>query len=279
MFQGRLGARPEQGKLSPSHVPQTESRRTMTDTLRIAHCADIHLDGGLATADVYRDAFSGALAAMRAHRPDLMLLAGDLFDSNRASLATIEWAMETLGRQPFPIVMIPGNHDCLEAGAIFLRHDFNGIANVTMLSAPAGEMTDLPGLGVSAWGKGMVEHTPAYRPLGGCPPRPAHCRWYVALGHGLLVPHGGQSDRSSPIHMREIEASECDYIALGHHHAAMELVTDKSVAAFAGSPTDTIGRGATYVIADLRTGSAPILRIHVIPPGRDPGVTITACRP
>ena len=234
----------------------------MTDTLRIAHCADIHLDGASAPPGFYRDAFAAALAEMRAHRPDLMLLAGDLFDSNRASAATIEWAMETLGRQPFPIIMIPGNHDCLEPDAIYLRHDFGRIGNVTMLISPAGEMTHLPALGLCAWGKGMVEHAPSYRPLGGCPPRPAHCRWYVALGHGLLVPHGGQTDRSSPIHMREIESSDCDYIALGHHHAALELVTARTVAVFAGSPTDDIGRGATYAIADLATGHTPIVQIH-----------------
>jgi DNA repair protein SbcD/Mre11 len=234
------------------------------DTLRIAHCADIHLGGGEAPDHFYRDAFSAVLSEIRIHDPHLMLLAGDLFQSNQINSATVKWAMEILGQQPFPIFMIPGNHDCVEPDGIYLHHDFNSIANVTMLSSPSGSTAHLPELGVSVWGRGMVKHTRTYSPLGGCPPRPADCRWYLALGHGILVPHGEQTERSSPIHMREIEASECDYIALGHHHAALEIVTVNTVAVFAGSPTDNIGRGATYAIAELKTGRAPTVQIHVM---------------
>jgi len=236
----------------------------MTGTLRIAHCADIHLDGSAQARDFYRAAFAEALAEMRGHAPDVLLFAGDLFDSNRASDDTIAWAKETLAAQPFPIVMIPGNHDCMEDGSIFLRHDFATIPNVRMLVHPEGETAHLREIGLAAWGKGMVEHHPGYRPLAGIPPRPAGCRWYVALAHGLLVPKGGRTDRSSPIHMHEIEAAECDYIALGHHHAAMEIATPRGLAVFSGSPTDRLGRGATYVIADLAPGTPPAATIHTV---------------
>ncbi len=70
----------------------------MAETLRIAHCADIHLDGLAQDDGVYRAAFTIALSEMHAHAPDMLLLAGDLFDSNAASPDTIEWAMATLGR-------------------------------------------------------------------------------------------------------------------------------------------------------------------------------------
>jgi DNA repair exonuclease SbcCD nuclease subunit len=243
----------------------------MTDTLRIAHCSDIHLDpdshGGGARNDRQREAFATALEALGAHRPDLLLLAGDLFESNGAGADTIHWAMETLGRLPFPVVMIPGNHDCMDERAIYRRHDFNRIPNVRLLAAEDGEITRLPELGVAAWGKGMVEHSPAYRPLAGCPERPAGCRWYLGLAHGLFVPHGGDTYRSSPIHQGEIERSDCDYLALGHHHAAMELVGGKATAAYSGSPTDTVGRGPTYVIVELSSARAPVLDVHVVGAG------------
>jgi len=246
----------------------------MTDTLRIAHCADIHLDAsgygqahGTHGSAFHRDAFAAALAAMGAHAPDLMLLAGDLFDSNRATTTSIEWAMQALADLPFPVVMIPGNHDCMEPGSIYHRYDFNRIANVSMIGAPEGEITRLPALGVAAWGRGMVEHSPSYQPLAGLPPRPADCRWYLGLGHGLFVPHGGETDRSSPIHMREIEASPCDYLALGHHHAAMEFVTDRVLGAYSGSPTDRIGRGPTYIIVDLAEPRRPALAVHAVTEG------------
>ena len=239
----------------------------MPPSLRIAHCADIHLDGEIAgrrAGEFYRAGFAAALAEIRAHRPDLMLFAGDLFDTNNASADTIRWAMEVLGQQPFPIVMIPGNHDCLESGAIYWRYDFNRIANVRLLTSQAGEIARLPELGVAVWGKGMIEHSRDYSPLGGCPERPEDCRWYLGLGHGMFVPHGERTERSSPIHMREIELSACDYLALGHHHAAMELVTDKATAAYSGSPTDTLGRGKTYVVVELAAERVPAVAIHTL---------------
>lgn len=241
----------------------------MTHQLRFAHCSDIHLDGdapGLngGSGDYYREAFARALAEMRAHAPDLMLIAGDLFDSNAATDDTIAWAMDTIAAQPMPVVMIPGNHDCLEEGSIYHRYDFNRIPNLQFIDAEDGAIARIDPLSVSVWGKGMVEHSPDYSPLGGCPDRPDGSAWYLGMGHGIYVPHGGETDRSSPIHMREIEAAECDYLALGHHHAAMELVNDKASAAFSGSPTDTIGRGATYVIVDLERDAAPKIEVHAI---------------
>jgi DNA repair exonuclease SbcCD nuclease subunit len=243
----------------------------MPDRLRIAHCSDIHLDGdghrhsvGADARASLRGAFDGALTEMRAHAPDLLLLAGDLFDANDATAETIEWAMETLGRQPFPVAMIPGNHDCMIEDAIYRRYDFNRIPNVTMLAAPAGEVARIEALDIAVWGKGMVEHSQAFRPLAGCPVRPDDCRWFLGLGHGIFVPHGEDTYRSSPIHMREIEESPCDYLALGHHHAAMELVNDRAIAAYSGSPTDDVGRGATYVVVDLVAGGPPALTVHTI---------------
>ena len=97
----------------------------MRPTLRIAHCSDIHLDtdyhGGdvnLSLRDYYRGVFDRLLNAIGEHDPQLLLLPGDLFDSNRASADTVEWAGARLEALPFPVVMIPGNHDCLEEGAI-----------------------------------------------------------------------------------------------------------------------------------------------------------------
>ncbi|MBL8834478.1 MAG: DNA repair exonuclease [Rhodospirillales bacterium] len=237
----------------------------MTDRLRIAHCSDIHLGAnGAGAADPCRARFARALDAMAADRPDLMLLAGDLFDTNSVGDDTVAFAMEALARLPFPVAMIPGNHDCLADDAVFRRHDFGRIANLRLLADAAGGSAVLPELGVSVWGKGMVEHSRDFRPLAGSPKRPEGIRWHLGMGHGLFVPRGEASERSSPIRMEEIEAAGFDYLALGHHHAAMELVTPSATAAYSGSPTDDVGRGATYAIVDLAAGAAPTLAIRVV---------------
>ena len=116
-------------------------------------------------------------------------------------------------------------------------------------------------LSLAVWGKGMVEHNLANRPLAGIPPRPTGCRWYVGMAHGMFVPAGETTDRSSAMPEHDIINSPFDYLALGHHHAAKEIPTAQGVAAFAGSPTDRIGVGASYIIVDLAEGVAPILQI------------------
>lgn len=232
----------------------------MTDRLRIVHCSDIHLGAH----DAVAAGFARALDAMVRRRPDLMLLAGDLFDANNVADGTVVWAMEQLGQLPFPVAMIPGNHDCLADDAVFRRHDFGRLANVRLLADEQGSRTTFPELGVSVWGKGMVEHSPDFRPLAGSPSRPADARWHLGLGHGLFVPRGEASERASLIRMEEIEEAGFDYLALGHHHAAMELVTPAATAAYSGSPTDDVGRGATYATVDLAAGKAPALAIHVV---------------
>lgn len=237
----------------------------MTDRLRVAHCSDIHLGtNGAVVDDPCRARFARALAAIGDQRPDLLLLAGDLFDTNSVADETVVWAMERLGELRFPVAMIPGNHDCMAGDAVFRRHDFGRIPNVRLLADEAGSHAAFPSLGVSVWGKGMVEHSQDFRPLAGSPKRPDGLRWHLGLGHGLFVPRGETTERSSPIRMEEIEAAGFDYLALGHHHAAMELVTPKAVAAYSGSPTDDVGRGPTYAIIEFVAGHAPELSIRIV---------------
>ncbi|MEM7253747.1 MAG: metallophosphoesterase [Pseudomonadota bacterium] len=223
----------------------------MTDTLTIAHCSDIHLDADTRDIDFYRHAFERVLTVMVERDPDLLIVAGDIFDANSATDATIRWAMDLLGRLMVPIVMIPGNHDCLEGDSIYRRYDFNAIRNVDMFLDAEGETRHFPALDLAVWGKGMLDHTPDHRPLAGAPERPVERRWYVGLGHGLYVPDGQTTGRSSPIAHQEIAGSPFDYVALGHHHAAFTLDTERGAAAFSGSPTDTVGGAPTYAWAEL----------------------------
>jgi DNA repair exonuclease SbcCD nuclease subunit len=219
-------------------------------------------DQNLGQRDYYRGVFQALLDGIKAQQPDLMLLPGDLFDSNRASADTILWAMESLGRLPFPVIMIPGNHDCLEEGGVFHRHDFNRVENVRLLRAPEGEITELPDLGVIAWGKGMVEHSPEYSPLGDLPGAQPGA-WNLALGHGIFVGKEGYTFRSSPVEARQIEASGYDYIALGHHHALLDVSANGTTAYYSGAPVPVSRSGkGTYLIVDLEDGKPAAVVVH-----------------
>lgn len=219
--------------------------------LQLAHLSDIHLDGDPQKDSGVHLRFLNALEHAVSDAPDFLLLVGDLFESNRVSEACIDWAMTTLESQPCPVVMIPGNHDCLDAEAIFKRFDFNQIQNVVMLSNPDGQVHLDADRDVAFWGRGMVDHIPEFHPLANVPERPQGTRWYVALGHGIYVGDERSAYRSSPVHAEDIAASGADYVALGHHHAALEVHANATQAAYSGSPTDDIGRGATYAWVTL----------------------------
>lgn len=240
----------------------------MRPKLRLAHVSDIHLDtdyhggdGPLARRDRCRQVFRTLLDHVVAHRPDALLLAGDLFDSNRASDDTVLWAMAALADLPFPVLMIPGNHDCLEDGGVYRRHDFNRIANVQLLTDPQGATAELPALMISAWGKGMVDHTPAFSPLADIP-AVRDGWWNLALGHGIFVDDAYHSHRSSPIRREQIGASGRDYIALGHHHGLQDVSHAGTAAHYCGSPEALSPHSGSFVTVDLENGVAPRVSIR-----------------
>lgn len=239
--------------------------------LRIAHGSDIHLDtdyfGGeanLSGRDFYRSVFRALLQHVMQHEPQLFLLPGDLFDSNRASRDTIEWCMQALAELPIPVVMIPGNHDCLVPGGIFMEHDFSKVPNVEMLLSQEGELLELPRLGAVVWGKGMVEHEPEYSPLQGLPAPRGDC-WNLAMGHGIYVGREGMSYRSSPVEARQIGESGYDYIALGHHHALLDVSHNGTAAFYCGAPVPiSHEKKGTYLIIDLVDGQPASVSTHIV---------------
>ncbi|MCG3188072.1 MAG: 3',5'-cyclic adenosine monophosphate phosphodiesterase CpdA [Rhodocyclaceae bacterium] len=242
----------------------------MRPKIRLAHASDIHLDtdyyGGehrLDRRDRCRRVFRLLLDEVIAQTPDALLIAGDLFDSNRASDDTILWAMEALGGLPFPVLMIPGNHDCLEGNGIYRRHDFNRIANVQMIMTAEGETVELPELKLSAWGKGMVVHSPAFSPLADMPPV-REGWWNLALGHGIYVDGAHHSYRSSQIRSEQIGTSGRDYIALGHHHGLQDVSDAETAACYSGSPEPVADDAGTFVTVDLEHGVDTRVLIHRI---------------
>ena len=242
-------------------------------SLRVLHTADVHLD-----SDGYGDA-----AAQAAHRErdrrifrrivdhalagdvDLLLIAGDLFDHNRVPDETVEFARAELARLRQPVVILPGNHDCLRANAIYDRHDFSADAShVRVIRRLEGETIELPDLDAVVWGRAMEEHEPGFSPLAGIPTRDGR-RWCLAMGHGFFYDERQRPDRSSPIFADEIRDAGWDYIALGHHHVRTDVSQGSVAAHYAGAPA-----------LDGADGACSILRIDLSP---TQGVRVSSVRP
>src|SRR5213596_1782817 len=130
-------------------------------SLSILHTADVHLD-----SDAYGDARERAAHRDRAlaDQVDLVLIAGDLFDHNRASDETIAFVRRELDRLHQPVVILPGNHDALRANAIYDRRDFSaGASHVHVIRGLNGQTIEFPELDAVVWGRAMEEHTPEFQ--------------------------------------------------------------------------------------------------------------------
>jgi len=213
-------------------------------TVKILHTADVHLDldGDIADPhtrryrDIIHQAFRTVIDVAIQENVDLLLIAGDLFDSNRPSADVVDFAIEELRRVGRPIVMIPGNHDCLQAQSIYRRVNLPGACpDLLLISHPDGEHHHLSSHNLILWGRGMIEHEPTYHPLGGIPRRQGDA-WHIALGHGFFMDDDVPSYRSSPIYAAEIRASGWDYLALGHCHAFSNVSQGSVTAYYSGAP-------------------------------------------
>ena len=143
---------------------------------------------------------------------------GDLFDHNRVPDETIAFAQEQLRRLQRPVVILPGNHDCLYTHAIYDRHNFHAACNnVQVITELNGQVIEFPDLDLVVWGRAMEEHTPDFHPLAHIPTRHDQ-RWHIAMAHGFFYETRQQPDRSSPIFADEIRDTGWDYVALGHQH-------------------------------------------------------------
>ena len=213
--------------------------------LRLLHTADIHLDsdgyGNPAEQAAHRERerqiFRRIVECALTERVDLLLIAGDLFDHNRASDETVQFVRTELGRLRQPVIILPGNHDCLRTNAIYDRHDFtSGASHVHVVRRLDGETIEFPELGAVVWGRAMEEHEPGFSPLSGIPGRDEG-RWCIAMGHGFFYDERQRPDRSSPIFAEEIRDAGWDYFTLGHHHSRTEVTQGRVAAHYAGAPT------------------------------------------
>jgi DNA repair exonuclease SbcCD nuclease subunit len=242
--------------------------------LKLLHTADVHLDvdgfGASAQAPRYRQivqqAFSAVIDVAIQEAVDALLIAGDLFDSNRPSAAAVDFAIQEVRRAGRPVILIPGNHDCLQAHSIYHRVNFAAACpNLLLLTHPRGERHWLPERHLVVWGRGMIEHEPGYRPLAGLPRRQGEA-WHIALGHGFFMADGSPPSRSSPIYAGEIRASGWDYVALGHCHALLDVSQAGVTAYYAGAPGFFPGaQGADGHAVLVHGTSAEGRRIEVTP--------------
>lgn len=212
--------------------------------VRILHAADFHLDSaftGLSEQQArQRRQESRALPRRMVeyandHGVELMLLAGDLFDSDALYGGTAQELAAALAEFRGQVVIAPGNHDCYTAASPYARTLWP--ENVHIFTAPQVTSFAFPQYGCTVYGAAFT----APEALDGAALED------IAAGDegvriGLLHGEVGMRDsRYRPISVQQIARSGLDYLALGHIHSFSGVLTAESTAyAYPGCPE---GRG------------------------------------
>jgi len=196
--------------------------------LRFIHAADFHLDSPFAAlpagqaAERRRESRELAFRLadyVNSRGVQLVLLAGDLFDSAAPYRETGEALAEALGRMKAQVFAAPGNHDWYGPGSPWVTVKWP--ENVHVFRENTMEAADLPELGVTVYGAAFTAPEQGTSLLQGFA-APEDGKLHIGLLHGEIEPAEARYD---PLRREEAAASGLDYLALGHIHKRGEPQT------------------------------------------------------
>ena len=200
------------------------------DRIKILHCADLHIGAELSTlgriADVRRAEILHTLGRItdecKNRGCELLLIAGDLFDSNAVSKESVDTVRSYLASIPeTAVAIVPGNHDYLSADSPY-REDWS--ENVHIFKEPGH--FDIKGVRVHG-----IPFTGAFSEQ--CTlPKATPDMLNILLLHADL-------DRGpyNPITPQMLQETGMDYVALGHIHKSTPVLRAGFVSyAYPGCP-------------------------------------------
>jgi len=212
-------------------------------SLKLLHTADVHLGKefpglgrvGEEMRHATREAYERILEVARSEKVDLVVIAGDLFDSNEVSRGLIQFAMDRAASiAPIPCCILPGTHDCFDRRSVYRNPEFlHPPENVNLLLDTERPHLDFPELDLVVYGKPNLSNRGTISPLAVLH-KLKERRFHVALAHGSIAGIGAEDD--FPVTREEIAKSEMTYIALGHWHSWGDWSSNGVPAFYPGSP-------------------------------------------
>ncbi len=244
--------------------------------LRLLHTADVHL-GARHTdlgerAAVLRErqftAFRVTVDLAIVEEVDLVLIAGDLFDSNtqpRRSVERVAAELARLAKASIRTVIIPGTHDVYDGSSIYRSYDLAAMARTTpdwvVVLTPTQSNVWLPSLDAVVHARVFSTKQAPKSPFAGFDARmDRRATWRIGMAHGALAIPGKTDSDAVVFTEEEIAATGLDYLALGHWHSAVEGRAGNVTYAYSGAPepvaVDQDGAGQVLLVSlDDKGGS------------------------
>ena len=207
---------------------------------KIIHTADIHLDAPFSLLDVQkaqmrkrelRDTFTSIVQLAESEKADIMVIAGDLFDSGFVTKETTELLVSLFSSVPScRFVIVPGNHDYIWGRSPYRKENFP--KNVYIFDKEQISCFSFPEIGVDVYGYAFTSDGYTENPLEK-KLQLQRSRVNVLVAHGDV---GGKS-KYCPLSVADIMKSGFDYIALGHIHLGGRVQTaGNTYYAYSGCP-------------------------------------------
>jgi DNA repair protein SbcD/Mre11 len=222
--------------------------------LKLIHTADVHLGarhddlGEQAATQRERQfaAFRATVDLAIAEKVDVMLIAGDLFDSNvqpRRSVERVAAELKRMADAKIRTVIIPGTHDVYDRSSIYRAHDLKALAG----STPADDLVtvltpDLPDIHLKACDAVVfasvfdTKRAPRSPLAGLSAANDPRATWRIGMVHGAIAIPGRTDGDDVVVTREEIAATGLDYLALGHWHSGQQAKSGSVSYAYSGAP-------------------------------------------
>lgn len=244
----------------------------------VIHTSDSHLGAPLAwmgkgaaeQREQLKRTFAAVIDLAIDESASCLIIAGDLFDSNRPPASAVRFAIRELTRLTIDteasIVLLPGSHDHLSENSVYTsyRDEFSQVAGLTVLGVSGETCARDERLGIAVHGQAPRSNRSSIHQLADLSPDP-DIPFNIAVAHGsvTIVP-GAEEDH--PITQDELSAPGWAYFALGHWHSWREIKTDGAPAVYPGAPelmaADQGGSGHVAKI-ELRGSGARVSQVRV----------------
>ncbi len=233
--------------------------------VKIIHTADIHLDSPFSLLDIrkaqmrkneLRETFSSIVRLAESEKADIMIIAGDLFDSGFVTKETTEWLVSIFSSAPTcRFVIAPGNRDYIWERSPYRKEKFP--KNVYIFDQEQISCFSFPEIGVDVYGYAFTSDSYTENPIEK-KIQLQKSRINILAAHADIV---GRS-KYAPVAVADIMKSGFDYVALGHIHAGGKVQTaGHTYYAYSGCPEgrsfDECGMKGV-IVAELTKSSAQI---------------------
>ena len=225
--------------------------------MRILHTGDLHLDSafssfGAKDAQKYRELgrtlLRNIFECAECEKCQMILIAGDLFDSRFVSNDTRSLFTSLVKSSNIPVVIAPGNHDSYGENSFYATVQKENIRNLFIFNSSELQVFDFDELRVRVMGYAFTSAVLNENPL-------LTAKFPEDNGYlKLLCAHADTSSplsRYAPISNTELLRFGFAYSALGHIHNPEETPLESRIryCGFAeGRSFDELGEGGVFVV-------------------------------